>query len=91
MTAATHSAPSRESFFSIYWDHARDLPRQSLGVLARFESAEVLDLVCHPWDELLEYQRVRLRAAIMQLLEIHDAGRAELARIRELQGETVPA
>jgi len=91
MTASTHLVSSRESFFSLYWDHARDLPRQSVCVLARFESVEVLDIVRHPWDELLEYQRARLRAAILQLLEIHDAGRAELARIRELQGRGVTA
>jgi hypothetical protein len=69
--------PSRESFYALYWDHARDLPRFSACMLAHFEGDEVSHITSMEWDHLPENDRVRLRAAILQLLEVHDLNRKE--------------
>lgn len=88
---ATDPQPSRESFFALYWDHARDLPRQSLCILARFHSSDIPMIVSHDWWALLDYERAQLRAAFMSLLAQHDEVRAEMERARELRGEKVTA
>lgn len=91
MTATTKPKPTRESYFAIYWDHARDLPRTALCTFAGFMSEEIALLVRDTWDELFEYQRARLRAALLQFLITHDQVRVETERSRELRGEKVTA
>ena len=83
--------PSRESFFALYWDHARDRPRMELCLLAGFSSSDFSELISTDWDALTEWERVELRRSILAMLPIHDATRAEGVRSRELRGEKVTA
>ena len=92
MTAcATFVPPSRESFFALYWDHARDRPRMELCLLAGFRSSDIPEILSTDWDALVEWERGELRLGILAMLPIHDATRAESQRSRELRGEKVPA
>lgn len=86
MTAAAPPAPSRESFFALYWDHVRQLPRLALLCMARIPKDRMMDFESRSWDELLECEREPIRAAILFLIECHDLTRQEAVRRRELQG-----
>ena len=81
--------PSRESFFALYWDHARDRPRMECCLLAGFASCDLRPITEMDWDRLTEWERVELRRAILSMLPVHDAVRAESQRSRELRGEKV--
>lgn len=85
MTAAT---PSRESFFALYWDHIRQLPRLALMCMAQIPKERMAEFDSRAWDELLECEREPIRAAILFLIECHDHTRQEAVRRREVQGAT---
>ena len=89
MTAA--APPSRESFFALYWDHVRSLPRLAIMLLAKIPKEKAPEFEARAWDELLEDERNAIRAAIMDLIEFHDYTRQQAAHRRELQGKAVPA
>lgn len=82
MNALAPTPPSRESFFALYWDHARHWPRTATAMLAGFHSAEIAGLLDCEWSELLEYQRDKLRQAVLEMLTVHEQTRAEVARSR---------
>lgn len=83
----SNATPSRESFFALYWDHVRSLPRLALMVMAKIPKDRMLDFESRSWDELLECEREPIREAILFLIECHDATRQEAVRRRELQGK----
>ncbi len=91
MIAPASKPPSRESFFALYWDHARDLPRLSLCILAKFNSSDIPMIVSRDWWALLTYERAQLRGAFVALLAQHDEIRVEMERSRGLRGEQVLA
>ena len=91
MTAAAPSQPSRESFFALYWDHARDVSRFSLCVLAGFPSADIPELQRQEWATLMIWERDKLRAALLRMVTMHAEVVAEANRSRALRGEKVPA
>lgn len=80
------AAPSRESFYALYWDHVRQLPRLALMVMAKIPKEHMLDFESRSWDELLECEREPIRTAILFLIECHDATRQEAVRRHELRG-----
>lgn len=77
MIDATATPPpiSRESFFALYWDHARDLSLTTICCLAKINREYMTGLARTPWDELDEADRVKIRAAILELIEVHDHNR----------------
>lgn len=81
------AAPSRESFLALYWDHARSIARFNLCTLAGIPAADVPELVGNDWDFLTEWERAKLRRAVVDFLPIHDATRAAARRDRALRGE----
>lgn len=81
----------RESFFALYWDHARDLPRMELCLLAGFSSNDFPTLMQTDWNALTEWERVELRLSILAALPLHDQVRAECVKSRQLRGEKVTA
>ena len=89
--APAPGAPSRESFFALYWDHARDVSRFNLCVLAGFPSADIPELQRQEWAALMIWERDKLRAALLQMVTLHAEVVAEAQRSRELRGEKVPA
>lgn len=80
-------APSRESFFALYWDHVRQLPRLALLCMAKVPKERMPEFDSRSWDELLECEREPIRAAIMFLIECHDITRQDAARRRDVQGK----
>lgn len=65
--------PSRESFFALYWDHARDHMRGAICILAGVST----NCCLFRWDELEEMERDRLGAQILTMVEVHDENRLE--------------
>ena len=91
IVTAMPATPSRESFFALYWDHARDVSRFNLCVLAGFPSADIPELQRQEWATLMIWERDKLRAALLRMVTIHAEVVAEAERSRALRGEKVPA
>lgn len=85
MTAVV-PATGYESFFALYWDHVRSLPRLAVLMLAKIPADKAPEFEARSWDELLEFERAAIRSAILDLVEYHEHTRHEAARRRELQG-----
>ena len=81
----------RESFFALYWDHARDVSRFNLCVLANFPSADIPELQRQEWATLMIWERDKLRAALLRMVTIHTEVVVGAKRSRELRGEKVTA
>ena len=89
MTDVAQPVISCESFYALYWDHVRSLPRLAIMCMASIPKERQPDYESHSWDELFECEREPIRSAILFLIECHDHTRQEAARRRELQGKAV--
>lgn len=74
---------SREDFFALYWDHAREIPRYSLCLVAHFPKPYAVGLSAASWSDIQEPDRAKLRVAVLDLLEVHAHNREVERKQRE--------